>query len=68
MKKGGSLSAYELRLSFTALLDWSNHLSALLLSPELPLPLRGRRLDGELSPLLVFSLCAEVRPLQGTAY
>lgn len=44
MKNGGSLSAKE--VSRTSLLDFSNHLSALLLSPELFLP-NGARLDGE---------------------
>jgi hypothetical protein len=56
MKKGGSLSAYEVLPSLTWLLDWLNHVSALLLSPELPLPLSGRRLEGEPSLLVVLLL------------
>ena len=47
MKKGGSLSANEAPLSRTALLDCSNHLSALLLSPELPFETSGLWLEGE---------------------
>lgn len=45
MKKGGSPSANEALLLRTSLLDCSNHLSALLLSPELSRP--GLRLDGD---------------------
>jgi hypothetical protein len=56
MKKGGSLSAYEVLASLTWLLDWLNHVSALLLSPELPLPLSGRKLEGEPSLLVVLLL------------
>lgn len=46
MKNGGSLSLKPLLCSRTSLLDFSNQFSALLLSPELFLPL-GLRLDGE---------------------
>jgi hypothetical protein len=77
MKKGGSLSAYEVLASLTWLLDWLNHVSALLLSPELPLPLSGRRLEGEpsllvvllllLSLLLLVSVCIEVLLAEGAA-
>jgi hypothetical protein len=56
MKKGGSLSAYEVLASPTWLLDWLNQVSALLLSPELPLPLSGIRLEGEPSLLLLLVL------------
>jgi hypothetical protein len=79
MKKGGSLSAYEVLASLTWLLDWLNHVSALLLSPELPLPLSGRRLEGEPSLLVVLllllsllllllvSVCIEVLLAEGAA-
>jgi hypothetical protein len=79
MKKGGSLSAYEVLASLTWLLDWLNQVSALLLSPELPLPLSGIRLEGEpslllllvlvplLSMLLLFPVCMEVLVAEGAA-
>jgi hypothetical protein len=75
MKKGGSLSAYDVLASLIWLLDWLNHVSALLLSPELPLPLSGRRLEGEpslllllvLVPLLSFPVCMEVLLAEGAA-
>lgn len=53
IKNGGSLSANEALWSRTSLFDSSNHLSALLLSPELSLP-KGCKLDGESSSLLEF--------------
>lgn len=63
MKKGGSLSAYDVLVPLTWLLDWLNHVSALLLSPELPLPLSGRKLEGEPSLLLVSLLLVSLLPL-----
>ena len=64
--------------SITWLFDWLNHVSALLLSPELPLPLSGRRLEGEPSLLLLLvllsmlllllvSVCIEVLLAEGAA-
>lgn len=51
MKKGGSLSTKWVLSSRTALLDFSNHRSALLVSPELFLPPTACRLDGESVPV-----------------
>lgn len=48
MKNGGSWSTNNGPFClWTPLLDLSNQVSALLLSPELPLPARGFRLEGE---------------------
>lgn len=66
MKNGGSLSAKDALLSRISLLDFSNHFSALLLSPELSLP-SGCKLDGEsLSPFdpLVFRLLGTALSLE----
>jgi hypothetical protein len=46
MKKGGSLSTKVVLLSRTSLFDFSNHFSALLVSPELFFPPSASRLDG----------------------
>lgn len=46
-KNGGSWSAKEAAWLRTALFDFSNQFSALLLSPELPLPASGLKLEGE---------------------
>ena len=54
IKNGGSLSAKEALLSRNSLLDFSNHFSALLLSPELSLLWAGRedRVDGGFARVL----------------
>lgn len=54
MKNGGSLSA-KCALSRTSLFDFSNHLSALLLSPELSLA-NGCKLEGDPSVLFLPSV------------
>jgi hypothetical protein len=67
MKNGGSLSTKEALVSRTSLLDFSNHFSALLLSPELSLPASGIRLDGEFVKLDLApgSLEGALRGLEG---
>jgi len=47
MKHHDSLSTYPVLFGEALLFDFSNHLSALLLSPESSLPIRGFRLEGE---------------------